>query len=162
MRAALDRAWASRAPRERAILIALGLVLCAALYAWLVLAAIPARAQLRESVASLRVQAVRLDLQAQEYLRLRAAPAATSSPADLRSLIRTRAGEAGLSGALVRIDAADADRVKVEFGALQFSDWLAWVASLQAQQIRLESCRIEALAAPGMVSVVATFARSGL
>jgi len=162
MRAALDRAWVSRPPRERAIIIALGLALCAALYAWLVLAAIPARAQLRASVASLRAQAVRLDLQAQEYARLRTAPAAASSPGDLRSLVQARVGEAGLSAALVRIDAADAGRVKVEFGALQFSDWLAWVASLQAQQVRLDTCRIEALAAPGMVSVAATFARSGL
>jgi type II secretory pathway component PulM len=34
------------------------------------------------------------------------------------------------------------------------------VTALQAQHVRLEAARIEALAAPGLVSVSATFARS--
>ena len=39
MRARLRTAWESRAPRERAIIAALALVLGAALYVWLVLSA---------------------------------------------------------------------------------------------------------------------------
>ena len=62
--------------------------------------------------------------------------------------------------ALVRIDAPDANQVKVDFGALPFADWLAWVASLQAQQVRLDTCRIEALSTPGLVSVTATLVRA--
>jgi general secretion pathway protein M len=111
------------------------------------------------SVTTLRVQAALLEQQAIEYGRLRAAPAATASPTDLRTLVQTRVGDAGLSRALVRIDVMDASQVKVVFGALPFADWLAWVASLQAQQVRLDASRIEALSAPGLVSVTATFTR---
>ena len=74
--------------------------------------------------------------------------------------MQTRAGEAGLSRALTRIDATDANQVAVVFGALPYADWQAWVAGLQAQQIRLDACRIEALSAPGLVSVTATFSRA--
>jgi type II secretory pathway component PulM len=135
-------------------------MLGAALYVWLVQSAGQARVQLRTSVTTLRAQAARLDQQALEYGRLRAAPAATASPTDLRTLVQARVGDAGLSRALVRIDAPDPNQVKVVFGALPFTDWLAWVASLQAQQVRLDACRIEALSTPGLVSVTATFTRA--
>jgi len=160
MRARLRKAWESRAPRERAIIAALAVILGAVLYVWLVQSAGRARAQLRTSVMTLRAQAARLDRQALEYGRLRAAPAATASHTDLRTLVQARVDAAGLSRALVRIDALDANQVKVVFGALPFADWLAWVASLQAQQVRLDACRIEALSTPGLVSVSATFTRA--
>ena len=159
MRTRLRKAWESRAPRERAIIAALAVMLGAALYVWLVQSGGPARVQLRESVTMFRAQAARLDQQALEYGRLRAAPAATASPTDLRALVQARVGDAGLTRALLRIDAADANQVKVVFGALAFADWLAWVASLQAQQVLLDACRIEALSTPGHVSVTATFTR---
>jgi type II secretory pathway component PulM len=41
-----------------------------------------------------------------------------------------------------------------------FADWLGWIAALESQHVRLEAARIEALAAPGLVGVTATFARS--
>jgi type II secretory pathway component PulM len=44
---------------------------------------------------------------------------------------------------------------------VSFVDWLAWLATLQAQQVRVEAARVEALAAPGMVSVTATLTRGG-
>ena len=160
MRAQLRKAWESRSPRERAIIAALAVLLGVALYVWLVQSAGQARAQLRASVTTLRAQAAHLDQQALEYLRLRAAPAATASPTDLRTLLQAQAGAAGLSRALLRIDAPDANQVKVDFGALPFADWLAWVASLQAQQVRLDTCRIEALSAPGLVSVTASLVRA--
>ena len=160
MRARLRKAWESRAPRERAIIAALAVILGAVLYVWLVQSAGRARAQLRTSVMTLRAQAARLDRQALEYGRLRAAPAPTASHTDLRTLVQARVDAAGLSRALVRIDALDANQVKVVFGALPFADWLAWVASLQALQVRLDACRIEALSTPGLVSVSATFTRA--
>jgi type II secretory pathway component PulM len=61
---------------------------------------------------------------------------------------------------LLRLDAKDADQVQVVFGSVAFADWLAWVATLQAQRIRLDTSRIEALSTPGLVSVTATFARA--
>ena len=154
------KAWESRSPGERAIIAALAAVLGAVLYAWLVHSAGQARAQLHNSVPALRAQAARLDQQALEYGGLRAAPVATASPTDLRMLVQARVDDAGLSRKLTRIDAPDANQVTVVFGALPFADWLTWVASLQAQQVRLESCRIEALSMPGLVSVTATFTRA--
>jgi type II secretory pathway component PulM len=60
---------------------------------------------------------------------------------------------------LLRIDAQNADQVQVVFGSVAFADWLAWVATLQAQRIRLDTGRIEALSTPGLVSVTATLTR---
>jgi general secretion pathway protein M len=157
--AALRRAWESRSPRERVIIATLAVLLGLALYAWLMQAAGRARAQLHMNVTALRTQAARLDQQALEHARLRAAPAATASSTDLRKLVQSRIDAAGLSRALVRMDAPDADQVVVVFGAVAFADWLDWIAGLQLQQVRLDTCRIEALAAPGMVSVTATLAR---
>src|SRR6185295_19485666 len=98
-------------------------------------------------------QAARLDQQASEYRRLRAAPGTAASTSELRALIQARVEAAGLASALVRLDAPDSDHVVVVFGAVAFADWLGWITGLQAQQIRLDACRIEALATPGQVSV---------
>jgi general secretion pathway protein M len=160
MRAALRRAWESRAPRERMIIAVLAAILGAASYAMVLHSADRGRAQLRTSVATLRTQAARLDQQAAEHQRLRATPAPPASPTDLRTLVQARIDAARLSGALTRIDAPDADHVLVTFGAVSFADWLAWTAALQAQQVRLEAARIEALSAPGMVSATATLSRA--
>lgn len=160
MRALVHKAWQSRAPRERAVIAILAVLLGVALYAWLLQSATRARAQLRTSVVMLRTQAAGVEQQAAEYERLRAAPAISASKTDLRTLVQAQAGAAGLARALGRIDAQNADQVVVVFGAVPFADWLGWIAGLQAQQIRLEACRIEALATPGLVSVTATLARA--
>lgn len=161
MKAALRRAWESRAPRERMVIAVLAAVLGAASYLWLLHAADRGRGQLSASVAALRTQAVLLDQQAAEFERLRATPAPPAAPADLRTLVQARTDAARLSGTLTRIDAPDADHVRVTFGALSFVDWLGLIAALEAQHVRLEAARIEALAAPGLVSITATFTRSG-
>ena len=160
MRAQLRKAWESRAPRERAIIAALAALLGVILYVWLVQAAGQARMRLRASVTTLQAQAARLDQQALEYGRLRMAPTVTASPTDLRTLVQARVDDAGLARALVRIDATDADQVVVVFGAVAFADWLNWIAGLKSQQVRLDTCRIEVLSTPGLVSVTATLARA--
>ena len=160
MRTRLRRLWESRAPRERAIIAALAVMLGAVLYVWLVQSAERARVQLHTSVTTLRAQAARLERQAAELERLRATPATPASQTDLRTLVQAQAGAAGLSRALVKIDAPDANQVVVVFGAVAFADWLNWVASLKSQQVRLDTCRIEALSTPGMVSVTATLLRA--
>lgn len=161
MKAALRQAWASRAPRERLVIAVLAAVLGAALYLGLLHAADRARGQLNASIAALRTQAALLEQRAAEHQRLRAAPAPPASPTNLRTLIQERVDAAQLSGALTLLEAPDAEHVRIAFGAMAFADWLDWVAALQAQHVRLEAARIEALAAPGLVSVTATFARSG-
>jgi len=160
MKAPLRALWESRAPRDRAIIAVLAIVLGAALYAALVQTASRARTQLGASVATLRLQSVRLDQQAGEFERMRAAPALTASKTELRALVQARAGEAGLSHALVRVDAPDPDQVMVVFGAVAFAPWLNWVDDLNSQHIRLETCRIESMSTPGLVSVTATLVRA--
>jgi len=136
-----------------------GIVL-ALLYLVLLYSATRARPPLRASVLSLRADVVRLEQQAFEIERLRAAPPLSASQTDLRTLIQAQAASAGLASALVRIDAPDANRVQVVFGAVAFPDWLNWVASLNSQTIRIETCRIETLSKPGLISVAATFVRA--
>jgi general secretion pathway protein M len=135
-------------------------ILAAALYVWLVQSAERARAQLRTGVTTLRAQAARLEQQAGEFERLRAAPALSASRTDLRTLVQVQADTAGMSRALVRIDAPDADQVVVVFGAVAFADWLNWIVGLKWHHVRLDTCRIEALSTPGLVSVTATLVRA--
>jgi general secretion pathway protein M len=161
VKAALRKAWESRAPRERMAIAVLTAVLCAVSYLWLLYSADRARGQLRASVAALRTKAALLDQQAAEHERLRAAPASAAAAGDLRALVQARTDAVRLSGALTRIDAPDADHLQVAFGAVSFAEWLGWIAALQAQQVRLEAARVEALSTPGMVSATATLARAG-
>ena len=160
MKARLRKLWESRSPRDRVIIAMLAAVVGVALYLSLVQSAYRGRSQLGASVSALRVQALRLDANANELARARAAPAAPASQTDLRTQVQAQAGAAGLASALLRIDARNADQVQVVFGSVAFADWLAWVASLQVQRIRLDTSRIEALTTPGLVSVTATLARA--
>jgi len=160
MRAQVRKLWESRAPRDRAIIAVMAVVLGLALYAALVQTASRARKQLGTSVTTLRAQAANLDRQAIELERLRAAPVISASSTDLRTLVQAQAGEAGLSRALVRIDALDTDQVVVVFGAVAFADWVTWIAALNSQHVRLDTCRIEALSTAGLVSVTATLVRA--
>jgi len=130
------------------------------LYLWLVQSTGQARASLNKSVAMLRTQSMQLERQSADYLRLRGTPAASVSATDLRTLVQAQIDGAGLSRALVKIDAQDANRVQVTFGALPFADWLEWVRALHSQHARIETCRIEALSTAGLVSVTATLTRA--
>lgn len=156
MSARLRQAWDARAPRERLVIAIVAAIFSAGLYLWLVQAGSQAQTRLGASVATLRLQATRLEQQAAEVERLRAAPQSVTPVADLRGRVEAQAATAGISAALVKIDAPDASQVVVVFGAVAFADWLTWVDSLKTQHIRLDACRIEALPAAGMVSVSAT------
>jgi len=151
--------WLARAPRERLLVAVSAALLVGGLSLWLVQTVDRSRAELLASVPALRARADLLERQTVEFERLRAAPAMTVSQGDLRALVQAQAGSAELSRALVSAEAVDANLVKVVFGAIAFADWLEWVAGLEAQHIHLDACRIEALAAPGMVSIAATLAR---
>jgi general secretion pathway protein M len=161
MKDALRTAWLSRAPRERLVIAILAAVLGAAAYLGLLLWADRARAQLFVSVAALRTQSALLEQRAAQYPRRRAAPVPPASPTHQRPRVRERVVAAVLTGALTLREAPDAEHVRIAFGAIAFTDWLDWIAALQTQQVRLDAARIEALAAPGLVSVTATLARPG-
>jgi general secretion pathway protein M len=160
MKPRLLKIWESRSPRDRVVIAIVAAVVGAALCFWLAQSAYRARAQLGASLTVLRAQATGLNLDATELVRVRAVPAPPASQTDLRTLVQARAEAAGLARALVRIDAPEANQVQVVFGAVAFPEWLAWVASLQAEHIRLDTGRIEALSTPGMVGVTATLTRA--
>jgi general secretion pathway protein M len=142
------------------VIAILAAVVGAGLFFWLAQSAYRARTQLAASLSVLRAQASGLNLDAAELERVRAIPAPPAAQTDLRALVQARAEAAGLARALLRIDAPDANQVQVVFGAVAFPEWLAWVASLQVEHIRLDTGRIEALSTPGMVGVSATLTRA--
>lgn len=160
MKAQLLKLWESHAPLERTVIAILAGMLAVALYGWSVHSGGQAHTKLHASVTTLRAQAVHLEQHAAEIEHLRATPPVPASQTALRTLVQAQTGGAGLSRALTKMDSPDANRVVVSFGAVAFEDWLNWVAGLQSQQILLDACRIEALSAPGMVSVSATLLRA--
>lgn len=160
MKATLRKLWESRSPRERVVVALLCGLAGIAFYAWLVNSVSRAHERLRSSVPVLRAQAALVENQAAEFGRLRAMPPIPASNTDLRTLLQTQAGTVGLSGALTRVDALDANQAVVVFGSVAFADWRNWAEGLKAQQVRVETCRVEALSTPGMVSVTATLVRS--
>jgi general secretion pathway protein M len=159
MKARLLKIWESRSPRDRMVIVVLAVLVGAVCFLWLTQSAYRARTQLGASLSVLRAQATRLNLDATELERARAVPAPPASQTELRALVQARAEAAGLARALLRIDAPEPNQVQVVFGAVSFPEWLAWVASLQVEHIRLDTGRIEALSTPGMVGVTATFTR---
>ena len=159
MMAAWRRLLSGRSARERAVAALVTCVVAALCYAWFIATADRARTRLEAGAATLRAQVRVLESQAAEVERLRALTPARASYTELRALVQSQAEAGGLARALVRVDVLDAGRVQVVFGAVRFSDWLAWVAAMQAQQARVESTRIEAMSAPGLVSVTTTLVR---
>jgi type II secretory pathway component PulM len=160
MKAQLRKLWEARSPRERIVIAVLAALVGALVYVALVQSAYRARSRLNGSISALRIQAQRLESDANELARLRTAPAAPAPQSDLRTQIQALASSAGLAHALLRIDARNADEAQAVFGSIAFADWLSWVATLQAQKVRVDAGRIEALSTPGLVSVTATFARA--
>lgn len=160
MRTHLRKAWQSRAPRQRVVIATLAVLLAAASYWWLVQSGGQAHARLQTNVATLRGQAAALEQQAAELERLRAVAPAPTSRTDLLALVQAQVDAGGLAHALLKIDAPDANQVVLAFGPVEFASWLGWVNSLKSQQVRLAACRIEAMPAPGMVSVTATLLRA--
>lgn len=160
MKARLQKLWESRSPRDRVIIAVVAAIVGAMLYLLLVQSANQARTQLGTSVTALRAQALRMESDANELARVRAMPIPAAPQSDLRTQMQSQANATGLGRALLRIDAKGADQVQVVFGSVPFADWLAWVATLQEQHIRLDTSRIEALSTPGLVSITATFIRA--
>lgn len=160
MRGRLLELWQARGKREKQFLLALAVVLLLLAYAWLLAAAGSGRRELSASVLSLHNEASRLERDAQEIASLRQRAPAKVAALDLRALAQTQAAATGLNHALQRADAPSAKLLQVSFAAASFADWLVWLKAMEAQQLRLESCRLEALATPGLVNITATLSRS--
>lgn len=151
--------WQARDKRERLLLTAVAALILLAAYVWLLIAADRGRGELSAALLSLRSEAARLERDATEIESLRQRPPVKTPASDLRALAQAQAGAAGLSRTLSRADAPSANQLQVSFAATPFADWLLWLKGMQAQQLRLDSCRIEAMATPGLVSVTASLSR---
>ena len=144
----------------RRALLAIALVVTVGI-GWLTWSAQQARARLGVSVATLRQQALLMERDSAEIIRLRQVKGPLAVVGDPAFEARAVAQSAGIAGALVRIDALDANRVQVIFGTVAFADWLAWVAALEGRLVWLESCRVEAAPGSGMVGATAILVRAG-
>jgi type II secretory pathway component PulM len=139
--------WDGRAPRERRA-IGFGvaaLVVAAALVAWI--DAERTRARLATELPRLRASVAALERDAAEVQRLRSMTAVQSGTPSPLAALGTNSG--GLPGAQVSV--LDDKRVRVT-GEIAFGALLEWLRNAQVTHgMRVESARLEALAAPGRV-----------
>jgi general secretion pathway protein M len=159
MKKQLIQFWRSRAPRERVVLAGGSALLVLALgyaYGWLPIQR--DAAQLRKALPQLRVQAEQLRQDAQEVARLRGRPVVAQA-GSLAAAIEQRATASGLRERIEAITPLDAGRVRVVLPDVAFDAWIGWLGELQASHgARVESARIEAGGAQGMVRVEAVLA----
>lgn len=160
MIARLRHAWSSWPRRYRLVAVTLAVVLVAGLYIFLVRVGQDSHSRLQANVALLRAQALEVAQQAAEIERLRLAPIPPAVSADIKGLVGGLLVASGISHAVERMDASDEGRVVVVFGTVGFAEWLRWIDSLAAHQLRLDACRIEALSVSGTVGVTATLVRA--
>lgn len=157
----LRQRWQSRPARERqAALGGLGLLAVVACLA-LVVAALQAREPLLRDVRALRATAATMDLQVRELERLRRLPAPAAPEQTLRARVQAALDANLPPAAATRLESPDPGQVVVVFETVAFAAWLRWTQDLATRQVRLESCRIDALPAPGQVSITATLVPSG-
>lgn len=161
MTAALRQRWQARSPRERQVWRAALALAAVATYLALVVAALQAREPLHQQVEALRGESARMDQQARELEQLRRQPATAMTGEPLRERVQSVLDATPVAGSPARLEAPDPEHVVVVFEAVAFADWLRWLEALAARQVRLESCRIDALPASGQVGITATLVRAG-
>jgi general secretion pathway protein M len=148
--------WEHRSARERRfianLLGAAGLVLLFTLW----LQGERTRERLAGELPQLRASLAALERNAEEVRRLRALPAAAGAGAPLASLATNAGGVAG-----AQITVLDERRVRLSGADLSFAALLEWLGNARATHgMRVESARLDALAAPGRVRAELVLARS--
>ena len=158
---ALARYWRSRPPRERSALAA-GAVVVAVMLAvtlvWLPLER--TRQRLAGELPHLRASVAALEAQAAEVKKLRATISTIPPNASpLAPLMAANAWARELPG--VQLAVLDEKHVRLKAEDIAFTALLDWLTNAQAAHgLRVESARIEALAAAGRVRAELTLARS--
>ena len=148
--------WGGRSARERraigwgvaALLLALALVV------WL--DAERSRARLAAELPRLRASIAALERDAAEVGRIKAMGPVQAAPPSPLVTLATNSG--GLPGATISV--LDERRVKLT-GEIAFGALLEWLRNAQAtHNMKVDSARLEALAAPGRVRADLTLSRS--
>jgi len=129
----LLRLWSERAPRERLVLGALGVVILITLvYLMLIEPAWTGIRQLERSLPQTRAQAGQLDGLLGEVKSLKARPpVATVGPGEARGAVERSLTTAGLKA--TRIAAlADGD-LQIGFANVPYAQWTGWLANLERE-----------------------------
>ncbi|MBW8306993.1 MAG: type II secretion system protein M, partial [Thiobacillus sp.] len=114
---------------------------------------------LRQALPQLRVQAQKLQQDAQEVARLKAQPMVTQEAGSLMHAVEQRALVSGLRERIESITPQDASHVRVVLPQVTFDEWIGWLGELQTSHgVRVESASIEAADDAGTVSVDAVLA----
>ena len=118
------------------------------------------RARLAKELPRLRASIAALEHEAQEVTRLRATPAGTTAGPATRSPLASLATDAGgVPGA--RITVLDERRVRFASDDVAFGALLDWLRLAQrSHAMRVESARIDALAAAGRVKAELVLTKS--
>lgn len=149
--------WDNRSGRERRIVWSLLAAASLVILFTLWLQAERTRERLAGELPRLRASLAALERDAQEAKRLRAMPA--PAPAAATPLAALAANAGAVPGAQVSV--LDERRVRITGADLSFAALLEWLGQVRATHgMRVESARLEALAAPGRVRAELVLARS--
>ena len=156
--------WDSRAERERLSLTLAALILTPLLVFFLLWQpAHNAVEKLRPGVATLRLQAAKVQAQASVVEQLRHHPEpAVFDAAALQSAIEASAQHHQLRESITTLDVSPPNAVRITLASISFEQWLRWLRALQQEQhIRADSVGIVALPQAGMVKISATLSNGG-
>ena len=142
-------AWYDNRPaRDRRVIALVAGVVLAALLVVMWVQAQRSRERLAAELPRLRASIAALERDADEVRRLRATPAATPQATTPLASLATNAG--GVPGAQVSV--IDERRVRLTGADVSFGALLEWLTAARSTHgMRVESARLEALAAPGRV-----------
>lgn len=153
----LGQWWEGRPARERRVIVNLLAAASLVILFTLWLQAERTRERLAGQLPQLRASLAALERDAEEVKRLRAMPAPEPLAATPLASLATNAG--GVPGAQVSV--IDERRVRLTGTDLSFAALLEWLGNARATHgMRVESARLEALAAPGRVRAELVLARS--
>ena len=156
--------WQQINSRERLVISGgalLLLIIIAYFYLWQPLS--QERLRLRASLPQLKLSAAQMRANVDEVMRLKAnLNQAPQSAQSLRTVLEQSATAFKLRENLSQLNIEGENRIRLSMTSVPFDDWIQWLAQLQTQhRIRLESCRVAGLPAPGMVKVDAVLIGPG-
>lgn len=149
--------WQDRSARERRVIANLLALAALAILFALGLQAERTRERLAGQLPQLRASLAALERDAQEAKRLRAMPTPAALPATPLAALAANVG--AVPGAQLAV--IDERRVRLTGADVSFAALLEWLGQARASHgLRVESARLEALAAPGRVRAELVLARS--
>ena len=151
---ALRNFWSQRAPRERMVLGAAGIVLLAAtIFLLLVEPAAVGIPRLERQLPVMRTQAEQLDRLLAEVASLKARPqSAVLPPAEARAALERSLEAAGLKASRI-VPLADGD-LQLAFASVSYAAWSTWLAGAERELgAKASVVTARATGTPGMADI---------